>query len=193
MATAASQPSTGSAPASGAPAAPSTGVMLTEVPVSLKQLARLVVRGFYPVEEALIVDMLVRYPCVREEDLAGNFLFCRPWLCHTSYIFGLAIFIKKISEMFSKSSRESMHNKYIVLELLKFDRKMLRARISTLKSDKFLQVKQRIETDEEGKVVKMNCYYINFKVFVNIVKYKLDLMRKKMETSERDATSRDEK
>ena len=76
MATAASQPSTGSAPASGAPAAPSTGVMLTEVPVSLKQLARLVVRGFYPVEEALIVDMLVRYPCVREEDLAGNFLFC---------------------------------------------------------------------------------------------------------------------
>ena len=41
-------------------------------------------------------------------------------------------------------------------------------------------------------MVKMNCYYINFKVFVNIVKYKLDLMRKKMETSERDATSRDE-
>ena len=64
--------------------------------------------------------------------------------------------------------------------------------MSTLKSDKFLQVKQRIETDEDGKVVKMNCYYINFKVFVNIVKYKLDLMRKKMETSERDATSRDE-
>ena len=86
-----------------------------------------------------------------------------------------------------------MHNKSIVLELLKFDRKMLRARISTLKSDKFLQVKQRIETDEEGKVVKMNCYYINFKIFVNIVKYKLDLMRKKMETSERDATSRDDK
>ena len=70
---------------------------------------------------------------------------------------------------------------------------MLRARISTLKSDKFLQIKQRIETDEEGKVVKMNCYYINFKIFVNIVKYKLDLMRKKMETSERDATSRDGK
>ena len=68
---------------------------------------------------------------------------------------------------------------------------MLRARISTLKSDKYLQIKQRIETDEEGKVVKMNCYYINFKIFVNIVKYKLDLMRKKMETSERDATSRD--
>ena len=69
MATAAPQPSSGKA--SGAAAAPLTGVLLTEVPVSLKQLARLVVRGFYPVEEALIVDMLVRYPCVREEDLAG--------------------------------------------------------------------------------------------------------------------------
>ena len=30
----------------------------------------------------------------------------------------------------------------------------------------------------------------NCKVFVNIVKYKLDHMRKKMETEERDATSR---
>ena len=200
MAMAASQPSSGSAPASGAPAAPSTSVLLTEVPVSLKQLARLVVRGFYPVEEALIVDMLVRYPCVREEDLAGKFLFCRQ--NHTTQTLALAyeyIFIrtrdfhKYFYKICSKSYRESMHNKSIVLELLKFDRKMLRARISTLKSDKFLQVKQRIETDEEGKVVKMNCYYINFKVFVNIVKYKLDLMRKKMETSERDATSRDEK
>ena len=76
MATVAPQPSSGSAPSSGAPAAPSTGVMMTEVPVSLKQLARLVVRGFYPAEEALIVDMLVRYPCVREEDLAGIISLC---------------------------------------------------------------------------------------------------------------------
>jgi len=34
---------------------------LNEVPSSLKQLARIVVRGFYGVEDALIVDMLVRY------------------------------------------------------------------------------------------------------------------------------------
>ena len=33
---------------------------LNEVPSSLKQLARIVVRGFYGVEDALIVDMLVR-------------------------------------------------------------------------------------------------------------------------------------
>ena len=124
----------------------STEPLLTEVPSSLKQLARLVVRGFYAVEECLIIDMLVRYPCMREEDLA---------------------------------------------ELLKFDPKMLRAKISSLKMDKIVQTKQRIETGgEEGKVVKMNCYFINYKIFVNIVKYKLDHMHKKMETSERDATSR---
>lgn len=37
--------------------------IVTEVPSSLKQLARLVVRGFYCIEDALIVDMLVRNPC----------------------------------------------------------------------------------------------------------------------------------
>ena len=43
--------------------------LLTEIPSSLKQLARLVVRGFYDIEYSLIVDMLVRYPCMREDDL----------------------------------------------------------------------------------------------------------------------------
>lgn len=37
--------------------------LVTEVPSSLKQLARLVVRGFYTIEDAFIVDMLVRNPC----------------------------------------------------------------------------------------------------------------------------------
>ena len=37
---------------------------------------------------------------------------------------------------------------------------------------------------------QVSCYFINYKVFVNIVKYKLDHMRKRMETEERDATSR---
>ena len=38
-------------------------VILTEIPSSLKQLARLVVRGFYTIEDSLIIDMLVRNPC----------------------------------------------------------------------------------------------------------------------------------
>jgi len=119
--------------------------LLTEVPSSLKQLARLVVRGFYEIEFSLIIDMLVRYPCLREDDLC---------------------------------------------DLLKYDKKVLRAKLSTLKSDRFVQVKLKIETGEDGKAVKVNCYFINYKIFVNIVKYKLDMMRKKMEVEERDATSR---
>ncbi|XP_035722579.1 general transcription factor IIE subunit 1-like [Vespa mandarinia] len=119
--------------------------VVTEVPSSLKQLARLVVRGFYTIEDALIVDMLVRNPCMKEDDIC---------------------------------------------ELLKFERKMLRARISTLRNDKFIQVRLRMETGFDGKAQKVNYYFINYKTFVNVVKYKLDLMRKRMETEERDATSR---
>jgi len=44
---------------------PATGdasnTVLTEIPSSLKQLARLVARGFYSLEDALIVDMMVRF------------------------------------------------------------------------------------------------------------------------------------
>ncbi|KAL1131769.1 hypothetical protein AAG570_011382 [Ranatra chinensis] len=120
-------------------------ILVTEVPSSLKQLARLVVRGFYSMEDTLIIDMLVRNPCMKEDDIC---------------------------------------------ELLKFERKMLRARISILKNDKFIQVRLRMETGEDGKAQKVNYYFINYKTFVNVVKYKLDLMRKRMETEERDATSR---
>ncbi|XP_014251143.1 general transcription factor IIE subunit 1 [Cimex lectularius] len=119
--------------------------LVTEVPSSLKQLARLVVRGFYSIEDTLIIDMLVRNPCMKEDDIC---------------------------------------------ELLKFEKKMLRARIATLKNDKFIQVRLRMETGEDGKAQKVNYYFINYKTFVNVVKYKLDLMRKRMETEERDATSR---
>lgn len=75
-------------------------------------------------------------------------------------------------------------------ELLRFERKQLRARISILRNDKFLQVRLKMETGPDGKAAKVNYYFINYKTFVNVVKYKLDLMRKRMETEERDATSR---
>ena len=117
----------------------------SSVPTSLQQLARLVVRGFYTVEDALIIDMLIRNPCMKEDDIC---------------------------------------------ELLKFERKMLRARIAVLKNDKFIQVRLRMETGTDGKAQKVNYYFVNYKTFVNVVKYKLDLMRKRLETEERDATSR---
>lgn len=67
---------------------------------------------------------------------------------------------------------------------------MLRAKIATLRNDKFIQIRLKMETGPDGKAQKANYYYINYKTFVNVVKYKLDLMRKRMETEERDATSR---
>lgn len=77
-----------------------------------------------------------------------------------------------------------------ICELLKFERKQLRARISILKNDKFLQGRLKMETGPDGKAAKVTFYFINYKTFVNVVKYKLDWMRKRMETTERDATSR---
>ncbi|EDW41138.1 general transcription factor IIE subunit 1 [Drosophila sechellia] len=136
--------STSTAAANAAPAKTEVRYV-TEVPSSLKQLARLVVRGFYSLEDALIIDMLVRNPCMKEDDIG---------------------------------------------ELLRFEKKQLRARITTLRTDKFIQIRLKMETGPDGKAQKVNYYFINYKTFVNVVKYKLDLMRKRMETEERDATSR---
>lgn len=96
-----------------------SGEVVMEVPTSLKRLARLVVRGFYTIEDALIIDILVRNPCMKEDDMC---------------------------------------------ELLKFERKMLRQRISILRSEKFLQTRLRMETGADSKAQKVNYYFINYKV-----------------------------
>ncbi|CAN7989299.1 unnamed protein product [Ixodes hexagonus] len=121
------------------------GEVVTEVPSSLKKLVRLATRGFYSTEHVIVVDMLIRNPCVKEDDLA---------------------------------------------DLLKLEKKQLRAVVATLKSDRFVKVRLRMETGSDGKATRQNYYYINYKVFVNVVKYKLDHMRRKIETEERDSTSR---
>lgn len=54
--------------------------LVTEVPSSLKQLARLVARGFYTIEDALVVDMLVRNPCMKEDDICELLKFERKML-----------------------------------------------------------------------------------------------------------------
>ncbi|KAG5282886.1 hypothetical protein AALO_G00035810 [Alosa alosa] len=119
--------------------------LLTEVPPALKRLAQQVVRGFYGVEHALALDVLIRNPCVREEDM---------------------------------------------LELLKFERKQLRSILNTLKADKFLKCRLRVETAADGKTTRHNYYFINYRLLVNVVKYKLDHMRRRIETDERDSTNR---
>ncbi|XP_018428102.1 PREDICTED: general transcription factor IIE subunit 1 [Nanorana parkeri] len=119
--------------------------VVTEVPAVLKRLAKYVVRGFYGLEHALTLDILIRNPCVKEDDM---------------------------------------------LELLKFDRKQLRSVINTLKGDKFIKCRMRVETALDGKTTRHNYYFINYRLLVNVVKYKLDHMRRRIETDERDSTNR---
>ena len=35
----------------------------------MKQLIKMVANTFYKVEEALIIDILLKHPCIREDDL----------------------------------------------------------------------------------------------------------------------------
>ncbi|RMC14047.1 hypothetical protein DUI87_09134 [Hirundo rustica rustica] len=117
----------------------------SEVPAALKRLAKYIVRGFYGVECSLALDALIRYPCVKEDDL---------------------------------------------LQLLKYERKQLRTVLNTLKADKLVKLQMRVETGPNGKSMRHNYYYINYKVLVDVVKYKLDQVRRKIEADERDLTTR---
>ncbi|NWW97936.1 T2EA factor, partial [Caloenas nicobarica] len=119
--------------------------IITEVPAALKRLAKYIVRGFYGVEYSLALDILIRYPCVKEDDL---------------------------------------------LQLLKYERKQLRTILNTLKADKFVKLRMRVETGPNGRSSRHNYYYINYKVLVDVVKYKLDHVRRKIEADERDSTTR---
>ncbi|NXN27312.1 T2EA factor, partial [Nycticryphes semicollaris] len=119
--------------------------VIREVPAALKRLAKYIVRGFYGVECSLALDVLIRYPCVKEDDL---------------------------------------------LQLLKYERKQLRSVLNTLKADKLVKLRMRVETGPSGKSTRHNYYYINYKVLVDVVKYKLDHVRRKIEADERDSTTR---
>lgn len=119
--------------------------MSVEVPLSLKRLVRLVVRGFYPIEHCLVVDLMIRKLSIKEEEIES---------------------------------------------LMKFEKKQLRSVLDFLKKEKLIKFKMRMETGLDGKTTKQTYYFINYKGFVNVIKYKLDLMRKKIETEERDSTKR---
>ncbi|XP_055491278.1 general transcription factor IIE subunit 1-like [Leucoraja erinacea] len=119
--------------------------VITEIPAALKRLAKYIVRGFYGVEYFLTLNILVHYPCVKEDDIQ---------------------------------------------QLLKFEKKQLRAVLNTLKSDKFIKSHIRVVTSPDGKSSRHNYYHINYKLLVDVVKYKLDVMRRKIENDERNSTTR---
>uniref|UniRef100_T1II69 HTH TFE/IIEalpha-type domain-containing protein n=1 Tax=Strigamia maritima TaxID=126957 RepID=T1II69_STRMM len=78
-----------------------------------------------------------------------------------------------------------------LMEYLKFDPKQIRPIISTLKLEKFIQTRamQIAPAMPDGKPTHRNYYFINYKSFVNTLKYKLDQMRRKIETDERNSTN----
>ncbi|XP_066041066.1 general transcription factor IIE subunit 1-like isoform X1 [Chamaea fasciata] len=77
-----------------------------------------------------------------------------------------------------------------LLQLLKYERKQLRTVLNTLRADKLVKLQMRAETGPNGKSTRNNYYYINYKVLVDVVKYKLDQVRRKIEADERDSTTR---
>ena len=85
--------------------------------------------------------------------------------------------------------RKIVLNEDKMIELLRFEKKQLRAILELLKNEKLIKFKLRMETID-GKAFRQNYYYINYKDFVNVVKYKLDHIRKKFELIDRDNTSR---
>ncbi|KAL5107638.1 General transcription factor IIE subunit 1 [Taenia crassiceps] len=75
-------------------------------------------------------------------------------------------------------------------ERLRFEKKQLRQHLHTLKTDQFIKSKLQLETDTEGRIAKIIHYFIDYKVFVNIVKYRLDQMQRRLEMEQRQTSSR---
>ena len=78
-----------------------------------------------------------------------------------------------------------------LIERLQFDKRQMRQALSRLKNDKL--VKQRVIKEKQqdtGNFNIYNFYFINYKIFVNVVKYKLDHVRRKLETEEQQVRNR---
>lgn len=59
-----------------------------------------------------------------------------------------------------------------------------------LKKEKFLNERCIMETSQDGKQSKHSYFYINFKMLVNVIKYKLDRIRIQIELDETQFTQR---
>ncbi|XP_055334664.1 general transcription factor IIE subunit 1-like [Paramacrobiotus metropolitanus] len=115
------------------------------VPYQVKQLARMVVHGFYGKEHGVIADILCSLSVVKED---------------------------------------------VLCDLVKLDKKQLRQLLAILKADQIVKTKMGVETGEDGQSSRCNYYFIEYPSLLNMVKYKLELVRKKVETQERNTANR---
>ncbi|KRZ32597.1 General transcription factor IIE subunit 1, partial [Trichinella pseudospiralis] len=75
-------------------------------------------------------------------------------------------------------------------DLLKFDPKQLRVFLLSLKTDKIIKERQELEPRPEGRPLRFNYYYICYPSFITMIKYKLENMRKRLESQQKSVTNR---
>jgi len=66
-----------------------------------------------------------------------------------------------------------------IRDVLKFDAKLLRQILLALKSDKLIKERQETiqKADGSNRTIKNNYYFINYRMVVNVLKYKIDHIR----------------
>jgi len=75
-------------------------------------------------------------------------------------------------------------------DLLRLDLKVVHQHLVNLKREKFINEYLIMNTSTDGRQSKHSYYYINYKMMVNVIKYKLVKIRMQIETEETQGTSR---
>lgn len=75
-------------------------------------------------------------------------------------------------------------------ELLRLEAKQVHQNLVNLKKEKFVNERPIMETSGDGKQKIYSYFYINYKMMVNVIKYKLDKIRIQIETEEKQSTTR---
>ncbi|CAB3409146.1 unnamed protein product [Caenorhabditis bovis] len=73
---------------------------------------------------------------------------------------------------------------------LNFDQKMLRSLLVSLKNEKLVKERLLSQKNENGRNVSIIFYFINYRAVLNVVKYKIDHMRQKLESREKNDTNK---
>jgi transcription initiation factor IIE alpha subunit len=74
-------------------------------------------------------------------------------------------------------------------DLLRIDLKLVHQHLVNLKREKFINERSIMET-VDGRQSKHSYFYVNYKMMVNVIKYKIDKIRIQIESEEKQCTSR---
>ncbi|PAV64860.1 hypothetical protein WR25_00863 [Diploscapter pachys] len=71
-----------------------------------------------------------------------------------------------------------------------FEHKHIRMLLASLKAEKLIKDRMITQKNEQGRNMTILFYFINYRAILNVVKYKIDHMRLKLETKEKDDTQK---